>query len=55
MKRTILGSLVSLAMLGMAGTALAQQGPVKVGLIYPLSGGSGPAAQTNVKAIQSMR
>ena len=54
MKRTILGSLVSLAMLGMAGTALAQQGPVKVGLIYPLSGGSGPAAQTNVKAIQSM-
>ena len=54
MKRTILGSLVSLAMLGLAGTALAQQGPVKVGLIYPLSGGSGPAAQTNVKAIQSM-
>jgi branched-chain amino acid transport system substrate-binding protein len=54
MKRTILGSLVSLALLGLAGTALAQQGPVKVGLIYPLSGGSGPAAQTNVKAIQSM-
>lgn len=54
MKRTILGSLVSLAMLGLTGSALAQQGPIKVGLIYPLSGGSGPAAQTNVKAIQSM-
>lgn len=54
MKSSVLGSLVSIALLGLGGTAVAQQGPIKVGLIYPLSGGSGPAAQTNVKAIQSM-
>lgn len=54
MKRTILGSLVSLVLLGLTGAAAAQQGPVKVGLIYPLSGGSGPAAQIVVKGIQTM-
>lgn len=38
----------------LAGTASAQGGPVKVGVIFPLSGGAGPQGQHVTQAIQSM-
>jgi branched-chain amino acid transport system substrate-binding protein len=45
--------LTSLALgLGLATTAAAQ--PIKVGVIFPLSGGAGPQGQHLVKSIQSM-
>ena len=45
-------ALVALASAGFAGAAVAQ--PVKVGVIFPLSGGAGPQGQHLVKSIQSM-
>lgn len=37
-----------------AATAVAQEQPIKVGLIFPLSGGAGPQGQHLVKAIEAM-
>lgn len=45
-------ALVALASATFAGAAAAQ--PVKVGVIFPLSGGAGPQGQHLVKSIQSM-
>ncbi|MFN5510231.1 MAG: ABC transporter substrate-binding protein [Burkholderiales bacterium] len=45
-------ALVALASASFAGAAVAQ--PVKVGVIFPLSGGAGPQGQHLVKSIQSM-
>jgi branched-chain amino acid transport system substrate-binding protein len=41
--------------LGLAASALAQgQGPIKVGVIFPLSGGAGPQGKNVTQAIQAM-
>jgi len=45
-------ALVALASATFAGAAAAQ--PIKVGVIFPLSGGAGPQGQHLVKSIQSM-
>lgn len=45
-------ALVALASVGFSGAVAAQ--PVKVGVIFPLSGGAGPQGQHLVKSIQSM-
>ncbi len=45
-------ALAGVAALGLAGAATAQ--PVKVGVIFPLSGGAGPQGQHLVKSIQTM-
>lgn len=45
-------ALTGVAALGLAGAAVAQ--PVKVGVIFPLSGGAGPQGQHLVKSIQTM-
>lgn len=45
-------ALAGLAAIGLAGAASAQ--PVKVGAIFPLSGGAGPQGQHLVKSIQTM-
>ena len=45
-------ALVALTTFGLAGAAAAQ--PVKVGVIFPLSGGAGPQGQHLIKSIQSM-
>lgn len=52
MKRLLLKSLLSLMTLGVACFAAAQ--PIKVGVIFPLSGGSGPNGQATVKAVEAM-
>ena len=44
--------LAALASVGLAGAAAAQ--PIKVGVIFPLSGGAGPQGQHLVKSIQTM-
>ncbi|HMC14119.1 MAG TPA: ABC transporter substrate-binding protein [Albitalea sp.] len=46
--------LVAGLALGVAGGALAQPAPVKVGVIIPLSGGAGPQGQHVTQAIQAM-
>src|SRR5947207_9923465 len=46
--------LVAGLALGLAGGALAQPAPVKVGVIIPLSGGAGPQGQHVTQAIQAM-
>lgn len=45
-------ALAGVAALGLAGAAVAQ--PVKVGVIFPLSGGAGPQGQHLVKSLQTM-
>ena len=45
-------AIAGVAALGLAGAAMAQ--PVKVGVIFPLSGGAGPQGQHLVKSIQTM-
>lgn len=45
-------ALTGVTALGLAGAAIAQ--PVKVGVIFPLSGGAGPQGQHLVKSIQTM-
>ena len=51
--RFLFSALASLALgLGLAAPGIAQ--PIKVGVIFPLSGGAGPQGQHLVKSIQSM-
>ena len=38
--------------LGLAAPALAQQDPIKVGTIFPLSGGAGPDGQSVTNAVK---
>lgn len=52
MKRFLLKSMISVIALGSACIAGAQ--PIKVGVIFPLSGGSGPNGQATVKAVEAM-
>ncbi len=50
-------ALGAILALGLAGGAFAQgsgEGPIKVGAIFPLSGGAGPQGQNVIQAIQSM-
>lgn len=54
MRRLFLGCLVSSLATLAALPAAAQQAPIKVGVIFPLSGGSGPNGQATVKAVESM-
>jgi branched-chain amino acid transport system substrate-binding protein len=55
MKRTLSGLFWFSVFLGMLvnGSSVAQQ-PIKVGVIFPLSGGSGPSGQATVRAMESM-
>jgi len=53
MKREIIGWLLAALAVLSTGAALAQQ-PIKVGVIFPLSGGSGPDGQATVKAMETM-
>jgi len=50
-RRTLLAAGLAL---GVAGAALAQPVPIKVGVIFPLSGGAGPQGQHVTQAIQAM-
>src|SRR3954470_11280125 len=50
-RRTLLAAGLAL---GVAGAALAQPNPIKVGVIIPLSGGAGPQGQHVTQAIQAM-
>ena len=50
-RRTLLAAGLAL---GVAGAALAQPAPIKVGVIIPLSGGAGPQGQHVTQAIQAM-
>lgn len=52
MKRFFLGWLVFLV--GWAGSGALHAQPIKVGVIFPLSGGSGPNGQAAVKATEAM-
>jgi branched-chain amino acid transport system substrate-binding protein len=45
---------MALLVLGLSGTALAQTSPIKVGTIFPLSGGAGPQGQHVTQAVQAM-
>ena len=48
-------AIASLGALALAGQAQAQaQQPIKVGVIFPLSGGAGPQGQHVTQAIQAM-
>jgi branched-chain amino acid transport system substrate-binding protein len=51
---TLLRTLLATLLLGLAALTGAQAQPIKVGVIFPLSGGAGPQGQHLVKSIQSM-
>ncbi|GGC82933.1 ABC transporter substrate-binding protein [Chelatococcus reniformis] len=50
----MVGACVALAMAGPASAQSSASGPIKVGLIFPLSGGAGPQGQHIVQAVQAM-
>lgn len=54
MKKIILGAAIALMAGAMSGLPAVAQETIKLGIIFPLSGGSGPQGQNTVKAIESM-
>src|SRR2546421_5271050 len=54
-RNTIMNKTITLGValiLGLAAPALAQQDPIKVGTIFPLSGGAGPHGQSVTNAVK---
>jgi branched-chain amino acid transport system substrate-binding protein len=54
LRRTLGLALLAFGLSGLTGAAVAQTSPVKVGTIFPLSGGAGPQGQHVTQAVQAM-